>query len=154
MTTAALRTRSEAVYRRSRIEPPFRRKALFESLEQRLLLSADPLASVSSEGLLHAQFGDDADRVTVRQVSTAAGGGVIVDLTAGALTQRYGGDGAGIMAVELRGGGGDDSFELIGLSVGATVAGEGGLDSLFGEAANSEWFINGLDAGSIGMATF
>src|SRR5690606_26043834 len=64
------------------------------------------------------------------------------------------GDGAGIMAVELRGGGGDDSFELIGLSVGATVAGEGGLDSLFGEAANSEWFINGLDAGSIGMATF
>src|SRR5262245_20508725 len=100
-------------------KPPFRKKLLFESLEQRLLLSADPLGSVTAAGVLRSELGNDADTVVVRQVGAAADGGVIIDLTAGSITERYGNEEVGLTGIELHGAGGDDSFELIGLTVGA-----------------------------------
>jgi hypothetical protein len=125
---------------------------LFESLEPRLLLSADSLGSlgsVSAANVLQSQLSEDADHLVVRQVGASTDGGVIIDLTAGAITERYGSAEVGVQSVELKGMGGDDSFELIGLTVAASVDGGADNDRLIGQGENSQWFMTGLDAGSL-----
>ena len=116
----------------ARLVPPYRRKLLFEMLEPRLLLSADPVASVSA-GVLSAQLSEGDDYVVVRQLDAAPGGGVIVDLTVGSWTQTFGSLDEGIVGIDLQGLGGLDTLKFIDLTTG-----------LPGDA---DWLIDGADAG-------
>src|SRR4051812_25374042 len=68
--------------------PHYRRRVLFEMLEQRVLLSGDPLGAVSG-GVLTAHLTDDADHVVVTQVGPSSGSGFSIDLTVGSVTERY-----------------------------------------------------------------
>jgi len=112
--------------------PPLRRKVLFEALENRLLLSADPLASLASDGLLSVDLTDGDDQVVVQQVGDAAGGGTILDLTRGAITERYGADGAGVSEISLLGRGGNDTFRFLGVTIATRVDGGAGDDAIYG----------------------
>ena len=124
---------------RARLVPPYRRKLLFEMLEPRLLLSADPVASVSA-GVLSAQLSEGDDYVVVRQLDAAPGGGVIVDLTVGSWTQTFGSLDEGIVGIDLQGLGGLDTLKFIDLTTG-----------LPGDA---DWLIDGADAGSVASVDF
>ena len=137
--------------------PPIRRKLMFEALEERLLLSGNPLATVSAAGLLQAQFTTDADQVLVQQVGTAVDGGAIIDLSTTGLTERYGSAATGIQGVDLKGLSGNDSFKLVGLTVDAGIDGGEGSDTLNGQDADSTWDLAGTNAGTLtstGKVTF
>jgi len=45
--------------------PPFRRQPLFESLENRLLLSANPAVALAADGVLAVQGSDGADHAVL-----------------------------------------------------------------------------------------
>ena len=154
MLSRVLRRPSRAPPRTRRIKPPFRRKLLFEMLEPRVLLSADPLASLDGAGALTATLTQDADHVVVQQTGTAANGGVIVDITVGETTETYGSAEEGILGITLEGLGGDDTFEFIDLTASVTLQGGEGSDSLIGPAAGAEWTIDGANAGSVSCITF
>ncbi|MDB5862130.1 MAG: repeat-containing protein, partial [Ramlibacter sp.] len=132
--------------------PPCRRKVLFEMLEQRLLLSGDPLASVQN-GVLSAELTDGADTLVVRQVEQSLAGGVILDLTVGGVTSRFGTHAAGIDRIEVRGGKGDDSFRFVDITVDVDVRGDDGSDRLVGDQGGT-WTMDGLNRGSVGNVTF
>src|SRR3990172_2321603 len=74
-----------APYRRSELEPPFRRKVLFEMLEQRILLSGSPFAAVSA-GVLSTNLDGANDDVVVQQLGETPGStGYDIRITVGAL---------------------------------------------------------------------
>ena len=136
--------------RRARVQPPFRRKVLFEMLEQRILLSGDPLASVT-DGQLSAQFGDGADSVVMSQIGDAGeDGSIIIDMTYGGTTQQY----AGVRSIVLDGGAGDDSFQFMGVTADVHLFGGGGDDHLIGGLGNLEWTVDGVNQGRAGRVEF
>src|SRR5438067_4635358 len=119
-----------------RVRPPHRRRVLFEMLEPRLLLSADP-AIVVTGNALDAQLTDGADQLAVTRLGTASDGGSIVNLSLGAWSQDYGSADAGIASITLDGGGGDDSLQIIDLT-----------------STDTAWLIDGQDSGSVGNVHF
>jgi len=145
--------RRAALRRALRPRPPHRRKVLFEMLEQRILLSGNPLASLNA-GVMTTQLGDDSDDVVVTQVGSASDGGVIVDLTVGGLTERYGSADEGIFDIVADGAGGDDSFQFIDVTASVHLLGGEGSDTLFGPWADSSWLIDGQDSGVVANLDF
>ncbi|MBC5783456.1 LEPR-XLL domain-containing protein, partial [Ramlibacter sp. USB13] len=137
----------------ARARPPFRRKVLFEMLEQRLLMSGDPLVA-AQDGILTASLTDGADTLVVTQVGTSAGGGVIVDLTVGGVTNRWGDDSAGLSTIVVRGGEGDDSFRFVDVTAGVDLLGGGGTDALEWDNGDATWTVNAAGAGLVGTAGF
>jgi hypothetical protein len=68
----------------------------FETLEPRLLLSADTgLAKLSADAALSLNLTQGDDVALVQEVASAGDGGVIVDVSLGAFTERYGSHGDG-----------------------------------------------------------
>jgi hypothetical protein len=92
--------------------PPYRRKALLEALEPRLLLSADGAGGVPAVNVLNLQLTDVADTLVVRRVGDASDGGAILDVTHGDFFGRFGSDAAGIFGLTADGRGGDDVFDV------------------------------------------
>jgi Lipase len=148
----ALRLQREQA--RSNLTPPLRRKVLFEALEARLLLSADPLASLASDGLLRLNLTDGDDQVVVRQVGEAGASGAILDLTRGAITERYGADGAGVREILAEGGGGDDTFRFLAVTIAARIDGGAGSDWLLGPDGDTQWDVTGWNSGIVGSLEF
>ncbi|HYF20518.1 MAG TPA: LEPR-XLL domain-containing protein, partial [Ramlibacter sp.] len=128
-----------------RDSPPFRRKLVFEMLEQRLLLSADPIGAVDDHGVLRPYLTEGADQVVISRTAAADDGGIIIDLTVGGLTQTFGTQQVGITSVEVDGLGGDDRFVIVDLDKPLTVSGGGGNDTLTVRSGNtgSVSFIGG-----------
>ncbi|HZY14981.1 MAG TPA: LEPR-XLL domain-containing protein, partial [Ramlibacter sp.] len=126
---------------------------LFEMLEQRLLLSADPLAAVQA-GVLTAELTGGSDTLVLTQVGRSAGGGVIVDLTMGTVTTRFGDDDAGISSIVVDGGAGDDSYRFVGLEADVSVQGGEGDDTLAWEQGDATWTIDAAGAGRVGTLSF
>ena len=138
---------------------PFRRKVRFESLEPRVLLSGDPLASLTA-GNLVVDLTSGNDIVVVNQVSGAANGGIVVDLTVttgmNTVTTRYGNAAVGVLGIELNGLGGDDAFTLMQtLAAPLTIDGGLGNDTILGPDDAVSWTIDGTDSGTAtGELTF
>jgi hypothetical protein len=99
---------------RSAHKPPFRRKVLFETLEQRILLSGDPVGAGFAGGVLNANFDSDSDRVLIETTGLSAGGGCDVRITHSAdgghgdESYTYG----GVTGIIADGGDGDDIFTI------------------------------------------
>src|SRR5262245_12438185 len=134
--------------------PPARRKVLFEALENRLLLSADPLATLASDGVLAVQGSAGSDEVLVRRVGGAADGGEILDVQIGAFAQRFGDAAAGVKFILAQLGAGDDRIELRDVQSHAVLDGGAGSDTLFGPTVDSEWSITGWDSGVVASFEF
>jgi hypothetical protein len=131
---------------------PHRRKSAFEALENRLLLSADPLGVVEN-GVL------------------ALGGGDIIAVTLGEVTQRYGDEFFGIVRLDTGAvetvtfssfehlAGGDESRDTFVFSVGAGVSGSvdggaGAFDSIVIQGREYEritYTAAGPDSGTIAL---
>ena len=121
-----------------------------EALEPRVLLSADPVTSVSA-GVLSASFGGDDDVVDIRLGSSAASadGGVIVDLQYNGSSHLFGTSSAGITGVVIKAGAGNDRFTLESpLQISLTIDGESGDDTLRGGAESAQWLVDGAGSGS------
>src|SRR6185295_14809608 len=93
--------------------PAFQRHFALEALEPRVLLSADPVTSITA-GVLTATFTGDADTVDIKLMSTEASlnGGVIVSLKYNNLDHLFGNASTGILGLDVHGGAGDDKFTL------------------------------------------
>jgi hypothetical protein len=139
---------------RKSTRPSFRRKPLFEALETRLLLSADPLATFVADGQLRLNLSQDSDHVVVQQAGMAADGGAILDVTLAGITQRYGDVQAGVRSLLGEGGAGDDSFSFVGVTIGVQIDGGEGVDELFGPASDVQWLISGPDRGTVASIDF
>ena len=134
--------------------PPYRRKALLEALEPRLLLSADGLGGVPAANVLNLQLTDAADALVVRRVGVAADGGAILDVSNGDFFGRFGTDAAGIFGLTADGRGGDDVFDVADLGIQVELFGGDGNDTLVGWRADSVWLITSADAGTRGEQRF
>jgi hypothetical protein len=120
-----------------------------EALEPRLLLAGDPVATLNN-GALTLALSDGADEVAITQVASSSDGGIVVDITLGALTQRFGTASAGVSSILGDGQGGNDRFALAGpIGVNITLAGGGGSDSLVGPDAGASWSLTGNGEGSV-----
>ena len=131
---------------RERNTPPLR----LEALEPRVLLSADPLTSITS-GALTATFSGDNDVVDVRLASTTASGngGVIVNLRYNGSDHLFGDATNGITGVSLDAGAGNDTITLVDpLQIPLTVVGGAGDDTLKGADEATQWLIDGSGSGS------
>jgi hypothetical protein len=126
---------------------PRRPNFALEVLEPRLLLSADPVLSLSNTGVLTAHLTDTADNaiVALNHVTTpdgvAADGGLIIDLTVNGVTQQYGDANVGVTSIVLQGLGGDDGFTLVdALPIDVTIDGGADVDTIHGPAlASRAW---------------
>src|SRR5687767_2674338 len=110
----------------ARPRPPFRRKVLFEALESRLLLSADPATSVNN-GVLTATFTGDDDAVALELVSSveSGNGGVIVNLRYNGADHNFGDATTGITGLVINAGAGDDQITLADeLFIEVTISGD------------------------------
>jgi hypothetical protein len=121
--------------RSQRVRPPFRRKVLFEMLEQRILLSGDPVSGGVVGGTLNANFSELNDNVVITATGATAGGGYNVNIRyssgAGAQeTYNY----AGVTAIVVNAAGGDDSISLVSdtpdFAMNVTIVGGEGNDSI------------------------
>jgi Ca2+-binding RTX toxin-like protein len=122
---------------------------LFEMLEQRLLLSGDPIGSLAN-GILTANLTDGVDRVVVTQIG-ASTAGYTIDLRVGATTTRF----QDVTSIVADGKDGDDTFEFVALSgVAATVIGGAGTDTLSAADATNLWVLASSNGGSLGDITF
>ncbi len=150
-----LRRRGQRTYlsRLLRAKPkrttPRRHPVIFESLEKRILLAADPiLAVLDSEGELTLNLTDDADSVIVQHIGENAGGGEIVSIQSGGVTQISGDGDRGITSIFGDAGEGADSLELHGITSNATLLGGGGDDTLLG-GLGDDILSGGLGADSL-----
>ena len=140
--------------RQMKASPARRRASLFESLEQRLLLSADPAGTLGDDGVLRLILTEADDAVVVSQVGTTADGGARINVTLAGITETFGDDGLGVASVVAAGLDGDDRFAFLGLSIGAAVDGGDGSDTLFGPSIDATWMIDGADRGSVSSVDF
>src|SRR5262245_12790844 len=116
-----------------------RRKVQFEAMEPRVLLSADPVITLGTASVVEISQHD----------KLAADGGVIVDLKINGQLTTLGGEAAGIHSLTITGSAGDDSFEFLNpLSVGVSIDGGDGTDTLTGPSDARTWLITGANAGS------
>lgn len=142
--------RSEAATARSA-----RRRFDLETIEPRMLLSADPfMASVGADALLQVSLGDGDDALLVRQTGFASDGGVIVDLSMGASAQTFGSNVLGIRSILVDGLAGNDSFRFLDVTVPTLLHGGLGDDTLLGPADDARWDITGPDSGLVGFVRF
>lgn len=132
-----------------------------ETMEPRLLLSADPSGTAfNAAGIYSVGFGGTNDVVGIHLVSaTSANGGAIVDLTyfdnASVLQTRTLGTAAvGVTSLTVDGAGGDDSFTTDALGLPLTIHGGTGTgtDTLTGPNVDTQWTISGANAGFAGAA--
>ncbi|MCC7373311.1 MAG: M10 family metallopeptidase C-terminal domain-containing protein [Verrucomicrobiales bacterium] len=113
------------------------------------------LASVDSDGelLLHMgefaalrEYGDTADgseRFTVRSVTSLSGGSQTVTVSFGGYTQTY----PGVKSILAKGGAGNDTIDLTGVEVPATVYGGDGDDTIkASRGGGTYWGDNGNDS--------
>jgi hypothetical protein len=127
----------------------------FETLEPRLLLSADTgLANLSADAALSLNLTQGDDVVLVQEVGSAGDGGVIVDVSLGAFTERYGSVGVGVRSILADGLGGDDTFRFHFVSVPTLVFGGEGADMLIGPSSDARWEISGQDSGVVDSVRF
>ena len=139
---------------------PRRPSFALEVLEPRLLLSADP--GVLAGGVLTGNLTAQANNTVValnRAVTpdgVASDGGLIIDLTVNGVQQQYGDAEHGVTNIVLQGHGGNDDFTLVdALSIGVTIDGGAGSDTIHGPAVGTEWTINGAGSGSAkGITSF
>ena len=114
-----------------------------EALEPRLLLAGDPVATLNN-GALTLALTSGADEVVISQVASSTDGGIVVDITLGGLTQRFGTATQGVTTIGGDGQGGDDRFTLPGaIGVSVNLTGGDGKDSLVGPAGGASWAITG-----------
>ena len=119
----------------------------FEALEPRLLLAGD-LATLAANGTLTLNLTGGNDQVVLEQVS-GDGGGVIVNVSVGGLTQQYGTADQSVKLILADGLGGDDRFTLSTLfAVEVDITGGTGNDTLVGPAIQGQWEIDGANSGS------
>ena len=121
-----------------------------EALEPRVLLSADPTASITN-GVLTATFTGDDDVVDIRLASTAASGngGVVVNLHYNGADHTFGDATNGITSVLLDTGAGNDTIRLVDpLQVPLTLAGGAGDDMLQGADESTQWLLDAVGGGS------
>ena len=129
--------------------PQARNRVLFEALENRLLLSADPLAALA-DGALHVQLTDAADSIVLQHAGMSADGGEIIDLQLGALTQRFGDADTGVKSILAQLGAGDDRIELMGILSHASIDGGGGSDTLASTGPGARnWDIDAANSGRV-----
>jgi hypothetical protein len=164
------RLRSGPGFARQRAEaratPPYRRKPLFEALEQRLLLSADPLAVVlpppDPNSQAEAQpfsytMADGANNVALQlQPGGAASTLQLIDrATAQVLAEQAL---AQTSEVIVMGSILDDRFEIDAsvLDAGVAIRFEGGdgNDTVYGPAVDSTWNVTGAGSGEVAGVQF
>ena len=133
---------------------PHRRKPVFEALENRLLLSADPLGVLASDGVLALQLGAGDDRALVERIGTSAAGGDIVAVTIGTITQQYGDDVLGIMRLLIDAGAGDDWLRIVGVMVTTDIIGGLGTDTFEWQHGDATWSVTARDTGAVETVTF
>ncbi|MGH7644204.1 MAG: LEPR-XLL domain-containing protein, partial [Gemmatimonadales bacterium] len=134
--------------------PRFRRKPVFEALENRLLLSADPVALFNPEGLLALALGDGDDGAIVERLGTSAAGGDIVAVTIGTATQHFGDSLFGVMRLLIDAGAGNDWLRIIGITVATDITGGLGTDTFEYQHGDATWSITALDTGRVGTVGF
>jgi hypothetical protein len=103
--------------------PPYPRSVLFESLEQRILLSASPtaLAAVSAEGVFTANLSEADDQVLIESLGGNAASGYDIRITVGAWdAETY----TGVKSILADGAGGTDTFEFVSVDVPVDLMGE------------------------------
>ena len=132
-----------------------RRGLTGEALEQKVMLSADPIVSQNPAGAYTVTFGTTDDVVSVELISTEASdnGGVIVSLSyiddASILTKfNLCNATTGVVSLTIDGGGGSDRCTVDALGKPLTIRGGAGTDSLIGPDDDTNWTISGLDTGS------
>ena len=131
-----------------------RQTLILESLEPRLLLSADPV-TLFAGGVLSATLTDQADSVVITQTGTSADGGVIINLTLNGALASYGDSAAGVKSLTIQGLAGDDQFKL-NSSIGATLSIDGGegLDTLSAANMANTWALTAVGAGNVNGGAF
>ncbi len=97
---------------------------------------------------------DSADHLVLRQTGVAADGGVIVDLSVGGLLQQFGNAQAGVHNIAVQGCDGADQFEFIDVSAPIVLDGGAGDDVLHGQASDTDWQVDGANAGRLGAVVF
>ena len=133
-------------------KPQLGRKVLFESLEQRILLSADPVTAADA-GALDVDLTDGDDNVLIEQIDSD--GDTFADdirVTIGTGTPLVFTD---IDSITVDGLEGDDTFEFVNITIDVTVTGGEGSDTLLGSDGSNLWVINDDNTGSLnGLITF
>ena len=99
MSERPVRSAARGPTRALQPRPPFSRRVLFEALENRLLLSADPLATLGADGLLRLNLTAGDDAVIVAQAGGVVDGGVILDISRNGIAERFGDSQAGVHAI-------------------------------------------------------
>lgn len=134
--------------------PPFRRKSVFERLESRLLLSADPVALFGTDGVLELVLGDGDDRAIVERLGASDAGGDIVAVSFGAVTEQYGNHFLGVMRLLIDAGAGDDWLRIVGVTAMTDVIGGLGTDTFEWQRGDATWSITALDTGTVETVSF
>jgi hypothetical protein len=127
-------------------QPKLGRKVLFESLEQRILLSADPVAAVT-DGALDVDLTDSDDNVLIEQYDDGdETNGIDIRIT---IDDELLGEYHGVGSITVDGLDGDDTFEFVDITIGVTVTGGEGGDTLLGPDSSNAWVINDDNTGSL-----
>jgi hypothetical protein len=121
------------------VKPQLARKVLFETLEQRILLSASPtpLATVA-DGILNANLTDGDDNVLIEQIGGDEETGFDVRITVGDCDPEVY---TGVGSIVVDGMDGNDTFEFVDITIDVNLIGGAGTDTLIGPNENSTWNI-------------
>ena len=133
---------------------PQRRKPVFEALENRLLLSADPLGTLAGDGVLALQLGAGDDQALVERIGASDAGGDIVAVTIGTVTQQFGDQFFGIVRLLIDAGAGDDWLRIRGVTVATDIIGGLGTDTFEWQQGDATWSITALDTGRVETVSF
>ena len=132
----------------------FPRKTMFESLEQRILLSADAIGAVDAAGLLRIGLDDASHNLVVSRIGDSADGGARVRVDLDGWFWEAGDAERGVKSLAVQGGAGSDRIDVANAGVRATVDGGAGDDTVVGATADSAWAITAQDAGHVGLVDF
>ncbi len=147
--TAAIRRVSlgNKVEQKPFVKPQLARKVLFETLEQRILLSASPtpLAGVT-DGTLTTSLTDGDDNVLIEQIGPSATTGFDIQITVGDYDPEVY---TGVDSIVVDGLEGDDTFEFVDITVDVDLTGGDGTDTLIGSNGSNTWTINDDNTGNL-----
>ena len=140
---------------RCRAAPSMATRFRLESLEPRVLLSADPvLALAQAAGAVQVTLGAQDDQVQVLQVGLAADGAPRIALDVNGQRWQLGDAAQGVQSLQLDAGAGNDVLRVDAPALELRIDGGLGDDVLHGPQADSTWTLTGAGAGELGATRF
>ncbi|MGB8166719.1 MAG: LEPR-XLL domain-containing protein, partial [Chthoniobacteraceae bacterium] len=136
---------------------PLEGRFALEAFEPRLMLDAQPLATLAG-GALTVNTTDGNDSYVISRTSAGGGGGDIVKIknVVTGTEETYGNATQGVTSIAADGKKGNDTFDLSALSTTTpvTITGGEGTNTIVAPGTTHVWNITAAGAGTVGQVTF